>query len=254
MLWYKAWLETRGRFVVGLAILIGTAVLIVTEYHNVARLLLLVPGMKVGGEVERQIVEAAEISRTYRGYIWSQLFAKNLPQVWCLFAAILGAGGLISSRWNRGMIYTLSLPISRRQLVITRAALVAAELLAMAIVPALLICVLSPSVGESYALTDAVVHGLSIFAGGSVFFALAFLLSSVFDDWRPVILTLGVAIALSALEDFFPWYADHGLFQVISAARYFRGDGLPWLGLVTTLGAAVAMVYGAVLNVARRDF
>ena len=254
MLWYKAWLETRSRFLVGLAILVGITIFIVVEYQTVARMLLSVPGMKVGGELEQQILEQAEISRTYRGYIWSQLFARNLPQVWCLFAAVLGSGGLVSSGRSGGMVYTLSLPISRRDLVVTRGALVAAELLAMALIPALLIPLLSLSVGESYSIGDALAHGVCIFAGGSVFFGLAFLLSSSFNDWRPVMFTVGVALALSALEDLFPWYADHGLFRVLSAAGYFRGSGLPWLGVVITLGATSAMVYGAALNVARRDF
>jgi ABC-2 type transport system permease protein len=254
MLYYKAWRETRSRFLIGLAVLVGTTVFIVMEYQNIAKLLLLVPGLEVGGEVQRKIIEAADISHTYRGYVWSQLFTKNLPQAWCLFAAILGAGGLISSRWSRGMVYTLSLPLSRRVLVLTRAAVVATELLAMALIPSLLVCVVSPFVGQSYGVTEALVHGLCMFAGGSIFFGLAFLLSSFFEDWRPIMFTAGLAIALSALEDLFPWYADHGLFQVVSGASYFRGGGLPWLGLAITLGTTTAMVYGAVLNVARRDF
>ena len=80
MLWYKAWLETRWRFFIGLGLLLCSAAAAVATYPQVVKLLPLVP-TDVGGEIGRQIREAAELSRSYRGYIWSNWFRQNLLQM-----------------------------------------------------------------------------------------------------------------------------------------------------------------------------
>jgi hypothetical protein len=94
MLWYKSWLETRWRFLIGLALLVCSAAVVVFTYPKVVKLLPLVPSLDVSGEIGRRIREAAELSREYRGYVWSQWFRQNLAQTWTLFAALLGTGGL----------------------------------------------------------------------------------------------------------------------------------------------------------------
>jgi hypothetical protein len=40
----------------------------------------------------------------------------------------------------------------------------------------------------------------------------------------------------------------------MSAESYFRGAGLPWLGLLVSAGASAAMLYAATRNMARQDF
>jgi hypothetical protein len=61
--------------------------------------------------------------------------------------------------------------------------------------------VLSPLVGQSYGIADAVVHAEVPLRRGSVFFSLAFLLSTVFSDvWRPALITLLAAGALNLAE------------------------------------------------------
>ena len=40
----------------------------------------------------------------------------------------------------------------------------------------------------------------------------------------------------------------------MSGERYFRGGGLPWPGLFVSVALSAAMLYGAVVNLARRDF
>lgn len=69
MLWYKTWLETRSRFLIGLVLLTLTAAGAVFGYPKVVQLLPLVPTTDVGGELGRRIKEAAELMRDYRGYV-----------------------------------------------------------------------------------------------------------------------------------------------------------------------------------------
>src|SRR4029453_16290927 len=79
-----------------------------------------------------------------------------------------------------------------------RAATGLAELLVLAVVPTLLIVVLLPALGEGQSTGRGGVHGVCMFVGGAVFFSLALLMSTVFDDfWRPLLLACAVAFVLS---------------------------------------------------------
>ena len=255
MLWYKAWLQTRWRFLIGLALLMCSAAGTVLAYPRMVELMKLVPNIDTGGALGRQIRESVELARDYRGYVWSQWFLKNMSQQWVLFATLLGTGGLLARNAGSGTLFTLSLPISRHQLVAIRAATGLAELLVLAIGPSLLLPVLSPAVGHTYGLGDAVIHALCLFVAGSVFFSLTFLLSTVFNDmWRPWLIVLCGAFVLALLEQVSPGFSRYGVSRVMSAESYFRGGGLPWLGLLASTVVSVAALYAATGNIARRDF
>ena len=104
-------------------------------------------------------------------------------------------------------------------------------------------------------VADALIHSACLVIAGSVLFSLAFLLSTVFTDlWRPMLITLVVAVALALSESVFPGVARFSVFTVMSAESYFRGEGAPWLGLAASAAASVAMLVGATRNIARQDF
>ena len=255
MLWYKSWMETRWRFLIGLAVLMLSAASTVLIYPEVVKLLPVVPKPDLSGEIGRRIAEVMELSRDYRGYVWSQWFMQNMPQMWGLFAVLLGTGGLLSQASGGGALFTLSLPISRNRLVGIRAATGLAELLVLAFIPSLLLPILSPAVGQTYGIGDALVHSACMFTAGAVFFSLAFLLSTVFSDvWRPLLIVLCLAMVLAIFEQFFRDLSRYSLFRVMSAEVYFRGGGLPWLGLFASAAVSVAMLYAAARNIARQDF
>lgn len=251
MLWYKAWLETRWRFIIGLAALLALVSVTVLGYPKFMELLRIVPQVDPNSPMGRMIGEGMALASTFEGFIWSQWFLKQLPQTWTFFAALLGAGGLLAQTQRGEGLFTLSLPVSRFHLVGVRAATCLAQLFVLAVVPSLMIPVLAPAVGHTYSFTDAIVHALCLFTAGSVFFSLSFLLSTIFTDiWRPFLIVFCLGLFEQALRDF----AKFGMFRVMSAESYFRGDGLPWLGLFVGVAASAAMLYGAALNVARRDF
>ena len=254
MLWHKAWLETRWRFLIGLALLVCSACFVVLSYPVVQRLLLQLPNLDASGGVGRQLRERADLLATYRGYVWSQWFGQNMAQGWTLCAAVIGTGGLLHQA-SRGALYTLSMPVSRHRLLGVRASLSLAELFALAFVPSLALPVLSPLVGQSYGIADAVVHAGCLFVGGSVFFSLAFLLSTVFSDvWRPALITLLAAGVLNLAEQALHGSPSSGLLFVMNGEGYFRGAGVPWLGLASRAVMSAAMISGAMVNIARRDF
>ncbi len=255
MLWYKSWLETRARFVIGLVLMICSAALAVFSYPQVLKLLPLVPSLEMSGEIGRRVQEAAALIRDYRGYAWSQWVSQNLTQFWILFAVLLGTGGLLSQTSGGAALFTLSMPASRTRLLAIRAGTALAELLALALVPSLLFSVLSPLIGQSYGIGEALVHGLCLFVAGTAFFSLAFLLSTVFSDlWRPALLALGVAIVLALVEQIPGDLPRLGIVRVMSAEAYFRHGELPWTGLLVSVSLSAAMLYAANVNMARRDF
>jgi hypothetical protein len=255
MLWHKSWLETRWRFLIGLGVLACSAAGVVLTYPRVVELLALVPARDTGGELGRRVRESAELVRDYRGYVWSQWFGQRLTQGWTLFAVLLGTGGLVSQAVRGGALFTLSLPVSRRRLVTVRAAVGLAELAVLAVAPSLLLAALSPAVGQRHGIADAAVHSVCLFVAGTVFFSLTSLLSTAFSDiWRPPLIVLFIAVVLGLSEQLVRDVARFSVFSVMSAERYFRGEGVPWLGLIASAAVSVALLYGAARNVARQDF
>lgn len=252
MLWYKSWLETRWRFLIGLVLLIFSALSTVFTYPQVLKLLPMVP-QHINGEIGRRIREAAELARDFRGYVWSDWFRQNLPEKWTLFAVLIGTGGLLAHSSGGGTLFTLSLPVSRRRLLGVRTATGLIELFVLAFVPSLLIPLFSPAIGQHYGLGSAVIQSACLFIAGSVFFSLAALLSTMFNDiWRPLLIALGVAIAVSLVEQ--APQVSYGIFHVMHGESYFRHGALPWVGLLASAAVSVALQYSAMVNIARRDF
>src|SRR5262249_47916311 len=189
-------------------------------------------------DLVRQVREAAELMRSYRGYVFAQWFRQNLPQLWTIMAALLGSGGLLT---QGAALFTLSLPVSRGNLIGVRALVGLSELFALAVLPTLVVPLLSPAIGQSYAIGDALVHAICLFVAGAVFFSLAFALSTAFADvWRPLLLSLAVAVALLSLEPFFHRIAVRGIFGLMSGETYFRTGALPWLGLFSAAAISPA--------------
>jgi len=252
MLWHKSWLDTRWRFLIGLALLTMSAFGIVLFHPDLMQLVPLASTVQGNGAFGRQIREGAELMRDYRGYIWSQWFQQTPTQLGTLFATLLGTGGLVSQPFGGGELFMLSLPASRNRLLGVRAATGLAEWLVLAVVPSLFIPLLSPAVDQTYSVGSALVHGVCLFAAGALFFSMALLLSTIFDDvWRPLLIVLCAAFVSAILGQ-----VARGLspFTLMSGEVYFRTGSVPWSGLITASAASAAMVYAASVSLARRDF
>jgi ABC-type transport system involved in multi-copper enzyme maturation permease subunit len=256
MLWYKAWLDTRGRFLIGALLLPCAATFMVLAYPRVMGLLPAMPRVDTTGPVGRQIGEALELMRDYRGYVWSQWFRQTPTNVGALFAALLGTGGLVTSAAGGGAaLFTLSLPATRQRLIAVRAASGLAQWFALALAASLVIPLVSPIVGQTYAVGTALVHGLCLFVGGSVIYSFALLLSTFFSDlWRPWLITLAATVPVAFAEQMSPELSRFGLFGVMTGQHFFRTGSVPWLGLLGAAAVSVALLYAAALIFDRRDF
>lgn len=257
MLWHKSWLDTRWRFLLGLAILVVFACGTVMSFSTVQGLATaLQPGVVVGNDaLQRELQESLELIRTFRGYAWSEWFTANLtglPGLLMLFAALLGSGSPLVKAGS-GALFSLALPVSRGRWIGTRAATGLAELFVVALAASVAVAVLAPLVGEQYAVAEAVVYGLCAFVGAGLFFAAAVFFSTLFNDvWRPLLLTCLVALAVAMLGVLLP--ENRGLFAAMGGGSYFYDGGLPWAELFVSVVGAAGLIYAAAANVARRDF
>ena len=257
MLWHKAWLETRWRFISAMVILTIAAGGTVFDYLATSRLL---PQLTAAGTVPAAeatglasaIREAIETQKDFRGFVWYRTYSDNLTSLGVFFAVLLGCGGLFAEARKGSALFTLSLPVTRRQLLGARTGAGLAQCLAIAMVPPLVIPILAPAIGQQYSLVDALAHGLCLFFVGAVFFSLASFLSTIFGDiWRPLLIAIGIACAVAVLQVLVP---ELGIFRVMSGESYFRNGSLPWAGFLTSAVLAAALLYSAAETLERRDF
>lgn len=257
MLWHKAWLETRWRFICALLILMVLAGGNVYDYIATQRLLPRLnattssPAADATG-LGAMLQEAIDLQKNFRGFIWFQAFRQTLTQMGVFFAVLLGCGGLLSETSKGSALFTLSLPVTRKQLLGARTATGLAQCFAIAMVPPLVISILAPSIGEQFSIIDALAHGICIFFVGAVFFSLASFLSTLFGDiWRPMLIALGIACAVAIVSFAVP---QLGIFSVMNGESYFRNGSMPWAGLLTSAVLAMALLYSAAETLERRDF
>ena len=253
MLLRHAFLETRWRFLIGLVMLPVSAAFVVLGYPQVSSISAGVsaqPDTALG----REIALAIELSRTFDGYVWSQWFGQNGAQLGLFFAAIIGTGGLLSQS-AAARLFTLSLPVSREQLLGARAAAGLAQVLTLTFVPAVVIVLVSPLVARSFPLLDALAYALCAFAGCAVFFSLAFLFSSIVHNaWAPVLLALCAVPALGMLERLTGGTGGWSLPRLLNGELYFNGHALPWPMLLISAAVSAALLYAGTRLIARQDF
>ena len=176
MLWHKAWLETRWRFISALLILTVLAGGNVYDYIATQRLLPRLnattssPAAEATG-LGAMLQEAIELQKNFRGFIWYQTFRQNLTQMGVFFAILLGCGGLLHESSKGSALFTLSLPVTRKQLLGARTGAGLAQLFAISMVPPLVIPILAPAIGQHFTIVDALAHGICIFFVAAVFFS-----------------------------------------------------------------------------------
>jgi ABC-2 type transport system permease protein len=166
MLWYKAWRESRMRFFLSAGI-IAAMCLVYTLFH--ARLY---PG----------VAHDHPHVRGYIQYIHWTIFGgvtRGLLQLSCL---VLGLGGLQRDRKQNTLGFTLALPVSRMNLVASRATLGIFQVLALSAVPSLVVTAASHLAGEQLPL-DYAMGFIPLWAAGGIFtFAVSFLASVLFSS------------------------------------------------------------------------
>jgi ABC-type transport system involved in multi-copper enzyme maturation permease subunit len=247
MLWYKMWRESRIRFAMSAAALLWMCGAVVL--------------------MQQRVRSHADEPMSYANYIWSAVYKANVLDLFILLVIVLGLGGMLQERAQGTAGFTLSLPVSRWRLVAVRAAVGLGQVAALSLLPALLIPLLSPFVGEVFSFGLALQLSVLWAVCGMLMFALAFLLSAVLPGaYSPAIASIAGLLSYSALAGL-PLVKQHpalDLFQTMHGARLliFHGASslltfagpLPWLALGGYALVAIGLIFAAGSITVRRDF
>ena len=130
MLWYKSLREIRTVTLVGVAGIAVACALIVLNQHAMRT--------------------HADAPMTYIAYIWKSVYNSIGRDIFVILTIVLGSGGLLQERAHGTSGFTLALPVSRRRIVFTRAAIGYLGVLAIAGAPILVVPIVSSYIGEPY--------------------------------------------------------------------------------------------------------
>lgn len=247
MLWYKMWRESGTRFVISAAALLWLCGIVVL--------------------LQRQVRTHAGEPLSYAQYIWNAVYKANALDLYILLVIVLGLGGVLQERAQGTAGFTLSLPVSRWRLTAVRAAIGLTQVAMLALLPALLVPLLSPFVGEAYPFAHALQFSLLWTGCGIVVYALAFFFSIILPGgYSPAIASVAALSIYSVLADL-PLLARYPALDLIDTMHgmqlsTFHGEGslaalvtqLPWmaLGLYALVTLGLVGMAGAIM--ARRDF
>ena len=260
MLWYRAWLETRSRFLMG-AVLVGAVTLFFVAAHPFMIRqwqsdLVLHPDWPEPHWFPRALTD-------YPYFLWHFLFAELLQNAWVLSAVLLGLGGLAREAAQGTAGFTLSLPVTRRKLLAVRTAVAGAEVVALGFLPALLLPLLSTAMGREYPVVAGVAHSALMVGGGLVFFAFSVLLSTLLrDEHTPLLIGVSVAALLYFLIQPYAdgatagpvWVRLLNLPGLMAGPAELEPGTVPWAGLATSLGGAAALLAAAFRIGEARDY
>ena len=163
MLWHKAWLESRPRFLLGAAV-IGAACAVAALFHDPIRAALATRTAPLDTDV---------------AYIYRVVYQGFVRTAFMMLAFILGLGGLLREHDLGTSAFTLALPVTRLRLVAVRAAIGLLELAALAVLPAIVIAALSPVSHIHYPASQTLRFAVLWLAAGSTLFGASFLCSSL---------------------------------------------------------------------------
>jgi len=230
MLWWKAWRESRGRF------LSAAIVLAAFCFTTVSRARLDFP-------------PRFEPTLPYTTFIWRGIYNGPSVIVFVIVAVALGLGGLMRERAVGTAPFTLALPVSRGALFLSRAGVGALQVIALATIPAWIVPWMSSRIGHPYPAPQAWLFAGLFAAAGLVWFAAGLLMSTAFaGEHTPtaggLLLPFG-HLALVSIPALRPMHWLN-LFDVMN------GSGLRYLDADTSLlvGPFPAAILGAVLVVA----
>src|SRR5437763_1216090 len=203
-LYWKAWHESRTRFLILLASLVFLVAFVI--FSSIAFL-------------RGYAIQYPSEPLSYTEYVWQALYNYYFQGLWILSVLILGLGGLLRERVHGFSNYTLGLPVSRKQIMTSRFLVGIGESVVLGIVPSLFIPVFSMLVGHSYPLTQALGFGFLLVTSGSFFYSFSFLVSSLFSGEFTAFL-LGTS---TACISFFAFKAKAihrwSIFDVMNGAR-----------------------------------
>src|SRR5690242_17401894 len=239
MLWYKAWRESRARFLLLVLFTLGFCLYWIILWRanvreNLARGHPTLVTMAYGAVFPVQRLAVAYL---------------------VVFVPLLSMGGLLRERGRGTAGLLLSIPMSRARHMSTRAAVGAAEMAVLAALPAVLIPAFLPLVKEAHPVPVALHFILLWFVCGAPIFALGFLSSAVLaGEYSSLIASIMAVLSyvyFTSLPFFRPYSPKFSLFRIMMGMnvgdlpfdRRLNGlpEPFPWMTLLMIIAASLVL-------------
>jgi ABC-2 type transport system permease protein len=237
MLWYKAWLETRNRFLISLG-----GIVALSSYF-----------------VFRQNQKSLNAPAAWY-YHTLQNGHEMIGVLWLLAVTLLMMGGLLREKALGTSSFTLALPVSRGHLMLARILCGFVQSLALGIIPWAAMFLVGSLTGLTTSFSQAAFHIVLLIGGGVVFFSLAVLASSVIEgEYTAPAVCLGIAFTDVAafwdgrFRDFSPWTFITGT-QYFNRATGMLSGSIPWLHVAGDFVVASVLAAIAIKVIQKRDF
>jgi ABC-type transport system involved in multi-copper enzyme maturation permease subunit len=238
MLWYKAWLETRSRFQISL---LGIVALCCFQVFY-----------------EDKTATSFDKADYYDRVLGSGQML--LATMWVVAVTLLMMGGLLREKASGASSFTLALPVSRVRLTLVRVAMGMMQSAVLVIVPWSAMFLIASTVGKTHSVSLALFFIVLLLGGGSLYFAIALLISSVVEgEYTAPVVSYGIFIAsliiLSGerLRPYNPWIFITGL-GYLHWRPSLTIDPIPWLHMAVTLLIALSLVAISIKAIQRREF
>lgn len=207
MLAYKAWRESRSRFLIAVACVAGLCAAFI-------------------------LAHPAGSGQDYLGFEYRRIYGGFVRGLFLYLVLILGLGGLHHERAQRTIGFTLALPVTRWQLFGSRALVGLAQVVMLSVLPALLVPLLSRLVGHAYPAAQAMEFALLWVVVGWTVFAFAVLVSAVVRNEYAALATALVAFYLYPLAVV---YAPFLRGRPLHIHYIMNGNGMPYFDPHTSL-------------------
>jgi ABC-type transport system involved in multi-copper enzyme maturation permease subunit len=238
MLWYKAWLETRSRFLISL---IGMVVLCsVFIFHG-----------------DQDAIY--DVKLDYYNYV---LFVGHslLVVMWLLAVILTMMGGLLRERATGSSTFTLALPVSRTRLMIVRIGTGFIQAVALAVLPWIAMYSVGSVYGKTHSISQAAFYLVLLLGGGVLFFAIAVLVSSLISgEYTAPVVSFGavivtaVGLSSAALRRYNPWAFMTGS-EYLNRQSNLLTWPMPWLQTAIYILAAGLLLAISFRVIQRREF
>lgn len=238
MLWYKAWLETRSRFQIALLGIVALC------------------SFQVFYE-DKSATSFEKADYYYRVHSGGQML---LATTWVIAVTLLMMGGLLREKASGASSFTLALPVSRARLMLVRIGMGLMQSAVLAIVPWSAMFLIGSTVGKTHSVSLVFFYIVLLLGGGSLYFAIALLISSVLEgEYTAPIVSYGIFVAslivLSGekLRPYNPWMFITGLGYLHWRPSFTVGP-IPWLHIAVTLLIALTLMVISIKAIQRREF
>jgi len=236
VLWYKAWLETRARFLTCLAAMVIFCAVFVHHAQGFIR-----PDWKNDHH--------------------NLMFATHqfVCLMWIMAVVLLGMGGLLREKSLGTSSLTLAFPISRAHWMGVRVGMGVLESIALGVVPWVVIFLVSFFAGMPILIAQVGFYVLLLTGGGLVYFAIAVLVSSLVEgEYTAPALAYGLVFLTTVVLD--AWLRRFNLWRLVSGdyyidrKTYLLSGHPPLMGLLASLFVAVLLLLVSVRVIQRREF